>query len=322
MELTEPAVARALFLLAVSCSLARRWLRVQASGVQPSPALLDTVIAARSRRQAMDWSLVLASQGIEHRIDHDEATGWTLAVSAADHAAAVDAIHLYRQENRHWRLRRSVISPDLFFDWSSVVWVLLVIFFYAWSELRSDLREIGMTSGTAPGEWWRWFTATWLHADSAHLASNIVFGFLFLGLVMGRYGPGVGLLAAYLAGVGGNILAGWVHEATARGLGGSGVVMGALGLLAFPSFPLLKRRGSNALRLIAGGMMGGLLLFVFVGVSPESDVVAHLGGFITGWLLGIPLAFTSRFIHRPEINLGAGILIAGLVILPWWWALR
>ena len=27
---------------------------------------------------------------------------------------------------------------------------------------------------------------------------------------------------------------------------------------------------------------------VFVGVSPESDVVAHLGGFSTGWLLGIP----------------------------------
>jgi len=279
------------------------------------------VIAARSRRQAMDWSLVLASQGIGNRLDHDEVTGWTLAVSSSDYATAVEAIRLYRQENRHWRLRREVFSPDLFFDWSSLVWVWLVIFFYGWSEARADLRSVGMTSGTAPGEWWRWFTATWLHADLAHLASNMVFGFLFLGLVMGRYGRGVGLLVAYLAGVGGNILAGWFHETTARGLGGSGVVMGALGLLAFPSFPLLKQRGSNALRLIAGGMMGGLLLFVFVGVSPESDVVAHLGGFSTGWLLGIPLAFTTRFLHRPKINLAAGMLFALLVILPWWRAL-
>jgi membrane associated rhomboid family serine protease len=282
---------------------------------------LDAVIPARSRRQAMDWSLVLASQGIEHRMDHDEAVGWTLAVSLSNHATAEDAIRLYRQENRHWRLRRQVFSPDLFFDWSSLVWVVLVIFFYGWSEARSDLRNIGMTSGAAPGEWWRWFTATWLHADSAHLASNIVFGFLFLGLVMGRYGPGLGLLAAYLAGVGGNVLAGWVHDATARGLGGSGVVMGALGLLTFPSFPFMKQRGSNAFRLVAGGMMGGLLLFGFVGVSPESDVVAHLGGFSTGWLLGIPLAHTPRFIHRPKINLAAGILFTGFVIFPWWRAL-
>ena len=59
---------------------------------------------------------------------------------------------------------------------------------------------------------------------------NAVFGFLFLGLVMARYGPGVGLLAASLAGAGGNIAAGWVHEATARGLGASGVVNPALGL--------------------------------------------------------------------------------------------
>jgi len=60
---------------------------------------------------------------------------------------------------------------------------------------------------------------------------------------------------------------------------------------------------------------------VFVGVSPESDVVAHLGGFSTGWLLGIPLAFTTRFLHRPKINLAAGMLFALLVILPWWRAL-
>ena len=29
----------------------------------------------------MDWSLVLASQGIDHRVDHDEVDGWTLSVS-------------------------------------------------------------------------------------------------------------------------------------------------------------------------------------------------------------------------------------------------
>src|SRR5882757_9722670 len=60
-------------------------------------------IPTRNRRQAMDWSLVLTSQGIEHIIESDEATGWTLAVSAQDHEAALATIRQYRLENLHWR---------------------------------------------------------------------------------------------------------------------------------------------------------------------------------------------------------------------------
>ncbi len=271
----------------------------------------------------MDWSLVLASQGIEHVIDKNEATGWTLAVSSADHDKSLAVIELYRRENRHWRWRQPVFQPGLFFDWRSLVWVLLTIFFYVWSESNTNLRNIGMMDRAAltEGDWWRLFTATWLHADIGHLATNAVFGFLFLGLAMGRYAPGVGLLAAYLAGAGGNVLAGLVHDASAFGLGASGVVMGALGLLSFPAFPLLMQRGFNAFRLIAGGILGGLLLFVFVGVNPESDVVAHLGGFVTGFFLGTLLAIAPRFIHRPRVNLVAGILFVALIILPWWRAL-
>ena len=272
----------------------------------------------------MDWSLVLASQGIEHRIDQDEANGWTLAVAEADHASALAHIHQYRLENLHWRWRQPVFQPGLFFDWSCLAWVVLVILFYGWSETRADLRMLGRMDGAAlaHGEWWRLFTATWLHADPGHLAANVVFGFLFLGLVMGRYGPGVGLLAACLAGFGGNVIAWLVYGETHRGLGASGVVMGALGLLTIQSFALLKRRNSNAFRLFAAGIMAGVLLFVLLGVSPGTDVVAHLGGFISGLLLGLLLAPATRRGHQPQMNLAAGMLFAVLVILPWWWALR
>jgi membrane associated rhomboid family serine protease len=81
---------------------------------------------------------------------------------------------------------------------------------------------------------------------------------------------------------------------------------------------LLKRRNANTFRLFASGIFAGLLLFVFLGVSPESDVVAHLGGFITGVLLGLLLALAPRLVHRPRVNFAAGILFAVLVILPWW----
>jgi membrane associated rhomboid family serine protease len=271
----------------------------------------------------MDWSLVLASQGIEHVVDRDEAKGWTLSVSEQDHERALGQIRQYRLENRHWRWRRPVFQPGLLFDWSCLGWVLLNIFFYGWSEARADLRTTGMMDGAAlaHGEWWRLFTATWLHADLAHLAMNMVFGFLFLGLVMGRYGPGMGLLAAYFTGVGGNLFAWLVYGGNHRGLGASGVVMGALGLLTIQSVTLLKRRNTNTFRLFASGMFAGVLLLVFLGFSPEADVVAHLGGFVTGLLLGLILALAPRLNHRPLVNLAAGILFAALVILPWWWGL-
>jgi membrane associated rhomboid family serine protease len=272
----------------------------------------------------MDWSLVLTSQGIEHTLHREEATGWMLAVAAADYSHALDQIRLYRLENRHWRWRKPFFQPDFYFDWSCLAWVGLNIFFYWLSETRGDLRTAGMVDGAAlgHGEWWRLFTATWLHANISHLAMNLVFGFLFLGLVMGRYGPGLGLLAASLAGTGGNALA-WLADAgNHHSLGASGVVTGALGLLSIPSVELWKRRNTNNFRRFTVGILAGLLMFVFLGLSPETDVVAHLGGYIAGLLLGALLTLMPRLVRRPGINVAAGIIFGILVILPWWRALN
>src|SRR5436190_15989082 len=63
----------------------------------PPAAPLTARIPARSRGQAMDWSLVLASQGIEHAIDDPAETGWGLIVAESDRAAALEAIRLYRR---------------------------------------------------------------------------------------------------------------------------------------------------------------------------------------------------------------------------------
>ncbi len=267
----------------------------------------------------MDWSLVLASQGIEHVIEQSEESGWALVVAAPDHEKALAHIRQYRLENRHWRWRRPVFQPGWVFDWRSAIWVLMTISFYWWSDARTALRGLGEMDGSAlaRGEWWRLFTAMWLHADPGHLAMNAVFGLVFLGLAMGRYGPGAGLLAAYLAGAGGNVATWLGYGESQRGLGASGMVMGALGLLSVQSFSLLGQRNFNALRRFTGTILGGLLLFVLLGLNPEADVVAHLGGLVAGMLLGSLISLDSRLAHRPWINLAAGILFAALVILPW-----
>src|SRR5271168_3132778 len=60
----------------------------------PPPA-----IPARSKRQAMDWSLVLASQGITAIIRQTE-TGWELIVDEPEHGRAGAVISQYQIENR------------------------------------------------------------------------------------------------------------------------------------------------------------------------------------------------------------------------------
>jgi len=277
-------------------------------------------IPARSRSQAMDWSLVLASQGIVHIVDHSSEAGWGLLVAEPEHEAARTAIRQSRLENRHWRWRRTIPHSSAIFDWAVIAWVLLTIGFYWLSDRHDSLRAAGIMDDTelARGEWWRLFTATFLHADLAHLASNAGFGFILLGLAMGRFGTGVGLLAAFLAGVVGNLASWLAHGKHFQGLGASGVVMGALGLVAVQSFAVLDKN-PRALKIIIGGLAGGVMLFALLGASPSTDIVAHGGGFLAGIALGLLLAMPAA--RRPMTDLAAGIIFVILLICTWLLAL-
>lgn len=280
-------------------------------------------IPVRSQRQAMDWSLVLVSQGIEAAIDRgDEGVGWGLVVARQDFARALKTLRQYRIENRGWPWQQPVFRPGLLFDWGSLAWVLLTGVFY-WLNWQVGLHPAGVMDGAAVahGQWWRLFTAIWLHADLAHLAANAALGLILLGLAMGHYGTGAGLLAAYLAGAGGNLLAGAVSLQTHRSLGASGMVMGSLGLLTVHSFSLW-RQTPQAWKLVVSGICGGIMLFVLLALTPGTDVVAHLGGFAAGLVLGALLSLVPGIARKPKANLISGLAFALLVIAPWWLALR
>jgi len=280
-------------------------------------------IPTRNRRRAMDWSLALASQGIEAVIENRPETGWSLVVAAAESERALAVIEQYRRENLGWLWRRTVMRGDVVFDWASVLWVLLTGAFFWLDASVSDLRPLGIMDGgaVARGEWWRFFTAEVLHADFGHLATNAVFGLLLLGFAMGRFGTGVGLLAAYLAGAAGNGVSLLIHGKSLHGLGASGVVMGALGLLAVQSVGLL-RRNPHSWKFALAGLAGGVMLFVLLGLNPGTDVAAHFGGFLAGVILGAALAPARKLTGRPLVNLIAALLLAALVIVPWLLAFR
>jgi membrane associated rhomboid family serine protease len=300
-------------------------LRRVMSQNREEPQAESSIIATRNKRQAMDWSLVLLSQGVESTVLEDpDSHQWGLSVDPHQLEEAQTSIERYEWENRAWPFRHPLPWPGFAFDWTVLAWVgLIAALFFLQSRPDATIEGAGICNAglVRSGEGWRLLTATTLHGDIGHLAMNTVFGILLLGVAMGRFGSGLTLLATSICGFLANLVTMlWRHDHVS-GLGASGVVMAALGLLAADATMQYWRRRQPP-RLIAEGIAGGLMLFVLVGVSPTSDVAAHAIGFTTGFLIGLPLAaLPLTWIRRPRWNLIAGGIYSVTLAGAWVWAL-
>jgi rhomboid protease GluP len=281
----------------------------------------------------MDWSLVLASEGIEVTLERSSTDGgFRLLVAPHDELRARGAIRQYLQENRGFEWHHEVPGSDYWFDGRVIFWALAVGFVFM-ATLGSVESGLFKTELVRQGQWWRAFTAVWLHADIAHLTSNLAAGILFLGLAMARFGAGIALLGSLLAGVLANFfglllrtdalahyLGVFAKEDNYNGLGASGWVMGALGMLVAQAVPRWNtgRRGN---KVVLSSLGTGALLFILLGTDQSSDILAHFGGFVCGLLLGTIAAFLPKA-WLPGLNRAAFILFVVVVAVTSGLALR
>ena len=293
------------------------------SRLSPPTEPLAVAIASKSERQVMEWGLVLVSQGIETVIEHAESLGsvsgtrrvWCLKVAGDRVEGAREAIRLYRRENRRIKWTHEEPTSGVLFHNGAVLWSVAMgcIFLSQTVLLESGIFD---SRSVRTGAWWRALTATWLHADIAHLAANTLAGGVMMGLAMGRFGPGTALLLTLIGGMCGNLFALLVRGVEYRGLGASGVVMAALGLLAgqaVTGWPVNR----SATRWLVTRLGGGVFLFLIIGVNPRADVLAHFGGFLSGLGLGAIGALLSW--NRWDSQLGMAYVT--LVIVAWGQAL-
>jgi membrane associated rhomboid family serine protease len=287
---------------------------------------LRVVFESRDQRPCADRALVLASLGIPHELVSD-ASSWALLVPAPDASYAVEQLLLYDRENPP-RKPRPPVTIEYHQAVPGVVGYVAVLCLVAWlagtAFLGKDWLAAGRVDGELlrEGEWWRTITALTLHADFSHLAGNLLFG-SFFGFYAGRLaGSGIAWFAIVVTAACGNALNTFLLESMHRSIGASTAVFSALGLLAgFVWRGRLMYRDQWPYRI--GPLVGGVALLMYTGTGDaNTDVGAHLMGFLAGLGGGVLLAVLPRIPRRPIWQLGAGAAALLVVAAAWISALR
>jgi len=161
-------------------------------------------------------------------------------------------------------------------------------------EVLHQLGALEPYAVVVQGQYWRLFTALFLHAGFVHLLFNL-FALYVLGPPLERSIGAVRFAICYLisglvssAGVVGLTLIGLVQ--VAQLVGASGCIMGIVGawagfLLRYRHAPHAKQRLGNILMIVA-------IQTAFDLSTPQVSMAAHLCGLVAGFALG--LALTPR----------------------------
>ncbi|MBI4261096.1 MAG: rhomboid family intramembrane serine protease [Actinobacteria bacterium] len=169
----------------------------------------------------------------------------------------------------------------------------------------------------AAGQWWRVFTAMFLHAGLIHLFFNsyVLWQFgMFVENALGR----VRMLGAYLVS---GFLGGAASYAFGRvgaiGVGASGAIFGLLGVFVVYNY---RRRANPSARALLQQVSFWILLNALLPLFlPAIDWRAHLGGFVAGLAVGFTAeGFGPRRYHRAVAVLGfVGVAAIGVGLVLW-----
>ncbi len=140
------------------------------------------------------------------------------------------------------------------------------------------------------GFYYQLFTSMFIHADIAHIVGNMLFLFIF-----GLRGEEMFSLPEYLAiyflgGLTGNLLSLLLLPSTTISVGASGAIFAMFGAA------IIYARRSFRQSIIGALIYAFFLLFISSGIGVNN--FAHLGGLVTGLVIGYVLA-TRR---KPEVR--------------------
>lgn len=301
-----------------------------AGSTPAAPTPPETLLRTTHDRRRIDvWALVLVSKGVQHFVYWSE-VGFELhavpehyAVARAELAAA-DLEEAEAQRARREEATRKHKPATRYSALGGLLVSFALLAFFLVTGPRAggpDWFSAGASDAerVLHGEWWRTVTALTLHADGAHVASNIGIGALVVGAVMRTEGVGWGALLVLASGTVGNLMNAWAHQSFHSSVGFSTAVFGAIGLLGGLAYARSGKRvqGASVVRPAWTALGGSLALLAALGSSERSDLFAHLFGGLSGVGFGLAAGWTR---WRPESALGqwvAGFGTAAAVVGAW-----
>lgn len=166
---------------------------------------------------------------------------------------------------------------------------------------------------TLEGQWWRLFSACFVHIGILHLLLNM-YALLYIGLLLEPYLGKTRFLAAYiLSGIAASIASLWWHELTISA-GASGAIFGMYGVfLALLTTNLLDQSVKKALFTSIAVFVGYNILN---GLQPDSgiDNAAHIGGLLSGLVIGYAFIPSLKQFQKVSIKLST-IAVLTIVLL-------
>lgn len=161
------------------------------------------------------------------------------------------------------------------------------------------------------GEGWRLLTSMFLHIGLLHIAFNMYMLFVFGPLVEDRFGSGRFTLVYFLSGLFGSLVSAAWHASQGQlvvAAGASGALMGISGAYVGHWLVYRRRAGMHEelnMRPLAQTIGLNLVLGF---INPGVDNACHVGGLLSGVLLGIAFALGS-FERSPLKRIAASAVI-------------
>jgi rhomboid protease GluP len=168
---------------------------------------------------------------------------------------------------------------------------------------------------TVGGEWWRLVTSTFIHIGLIHILLNM-YALVLIGLFLEPYLGKVRFVSAYiLTGILASLCSLWWNENTVSA-GASGAIFGMYGVfLAMLSTNLIEKEQRKNLLTSIGIFVAYNL---FAGLKAGIDNAAHIGGLLSGLLIGYGYYPGLKSIGKPVWKYApigaAGIVAVGLCI--------
>ena len=151
-------------------------------------------------------------------------------------------------------------------------------------------------------QWWRLLTSCFLHFGIIHIGFNMYVLYQIGPFIEMAFGRARYLVIYFLAGLGGSVVSVWVHP-MAVSAGASGAIFGLYG--AVFGFLLIRRRSLNPAVTKSIAKSAGIFVLynvVYGSITRTTDLSAHFGGLLAGFVVGM-LLIRTRAISLTEPNL-------------------